>query len=48
MAHSFRKFAHNVNATTKFHNGNGLGLALSRRYMKREHFLCIPISPETV
>ncbi|XP_044965682.1 probable ethylene response sensor 2 isoform X3 [Hordeum vulgare subsp. vulgare] len=33
MAHTFRKFAHGENATTKIHNGNGLGLALSRRFV---------------
>jgi ethylene receptor len=33
MAHTFRKFAHGENATTKLHNGNGLGLALSRRFV---------------
>jgi len=33
MAHTFSKFAHSENATTKCHNGSGLGLALSRRFV---------------
>lgn len=33
MAHNFRKFAHTENATAKRHTGNGLGLALSRRFV---------------
>ena len=32
MPHTFAKFAHPQNATMKSHGGNGLGLALSRRY----------------
>jgi ethylene receptor len=34
MPHTFTKFAHPQNATNKVQNGNGLGLALSRRLVK--------------
>jgi ethylene receptor len=33
MPHTFTKFAHPQNATIKSHGGNGLGLALSRRFV---------------
>ncbi|KAG2616503.1 probable ethylene response sensor 2 isoform X1 [Panicum virgatum] len=33
MPHTFAKFAHPQNATMKSHGGNGLGLALSRRFV---------------
>ena len=35
MPHTFTKFAHPQNGTNKLHNGNGLGLALSRRYTSK-------------
>ncbi|KAL6607811.1 hypothetical protein ACP70R_040874 [Stipagrostis hirtigluma subsp. patula] len=33
IPHTFTKFAHSQNATSKWHRGNGLGLALCRRFV---------------
>jgi ethylene receptor len=38
MPHAFTKFAHPQNATNKLCRGNGLGLALSRRYTWKDFF----------
>ncbi|GJM94653.1 hypothetical protein PR202_ga11320 [Eleusine coracana subsp. coracana] len=33
LPHTFTKFAHSQNATSKWHSSNGLGLALSKRFV---------------
>lgn len=43
MPHTFTKFAHPQNATNKLPGGDGLGLALSRRYIWKDLFhMCFP------